>query len=542
MAYFSLFYENQEQENAAKKQSQSQVYYRAKQKTQKKAYFVGSRMVMKEEAMNPSENMPSFFQDLNLEAVFLPEYEGNLSEDIRQLLFSFPQDIQTIIYRQEIYQDLDKPAVYKGLTDFRNGFTEADRLLNYRLHSDHPLQQGKYYLDAAVLYYQSIYKLYHILGEHADSAALTSLLSILKAYLERKDYCEFCLQAESLKDKLEAIYCTLTIAGNVVKVSFERSSEDFSGTVQSVFRQEKACTNPVSLFNQPALNQFENRLMSLVEKEYPKLCKEVIGFTAGSRPLIDATLIKLYKESEFFLSGHRIAERLKEKGFTLTYPDIQKQGGLYLQGICDIKLALSAEKAKDIALNDLVLQEGMKGAFITGANQGGKTTFARSAGQAVYLAMLGMPVIANKAQLCYFGGIYTHFTVEENQLVDNGKLLEELHHLKEILVSAPGKCLYILNEMFSSTTAADTYELTSLLLPQLLEKSGMVLCVTHVPELAEKRDGMASLIAAVREEDGYKRNYKIEPGEAVLSARAIDIALKYHLSGEQIKERMSNGD
>ncbi len=542
MTYFSLFYENPEQEETAKKQSQKQVYYRAKQKIEKKTYFVGSRMMVKEEVTDPAENLPSFFQNLNLDAIFLPWYDGTIPENIKELLFSFPHDTSIIAYRQEIYQDLEKPTVYLGFTEFRKGFAEAERLLNYRLQSDNPLQQGKYYLDAAILYYQTIKGLYYTLKEHAVSTALTTLLPILAAYLERKDYYEFCLHAENLKLKLEAIYCTLSIDGNVVKVSFQQSTEDYFETVQKVFREGEIGIPSICLFNQPVLNQFEGRLMSLVEKEYPKLCKEVLSFAAVSHPLVDEILMRLYKESDFYLSGHSLTERLKEKGFKLTYPQVQKQGTVNLQGICDIKLALTAGKAKEIALNNLLLQEDSQGAFITGANQGGKTTFARSVGQTIYLAMLGMPVIAKKAMLCHFSGIYTHFTVEENQLVNNGKLLEELHHLKEILVSAPDNCFYILNEMFSSTTAADTYELTNLLLPQIFQKYGIVLCVTHVPELARRRDKMTSLIASVREEDGYKRTYKIEPGEAVLSARAIDIALKYHLSREQIKERMANGD
>lgn len=543
MAYFSLFYENSEQETEAKKQSRNQVYYPARRKTEKKTSFVGSRMVVSEELLDTAKNLPCFFQDLNMDAVFLPRYEGGLPEGIKELLFSFPKDIQTITYRQDIYKDLDNPAVFQGMVNFRNNLTEAERLLNYQYQSDSPLQQSKYYLDAAVLYYHSVHGLYNTLKEQqVRSTALNSLLSLLIAYLNREGYYDFYIRAGNLKNQLENICFTLTMAENTVRVRFDKGTGNFGETVRKAFSPEEPFNNSIRLFNQPGFNLFESRLVSLVEKEYPKLCRECLDFTADRQPPADELLVRLYRELEFYLSCHSLAAGLKEKGFPLAYPEFKEQGGFHLQGIYDFNLALSAVKATEITSNDLLLQEGCRGAFITGVNQGGKTTYARSIGQSAYLAMLGMPVIAEKALLPHLNGIYTHFAVEENCQVNNGKLLEELQHLKEILQKAPKNCLYILNEMFSSTTAADACDLTELLLPRLSKKSGSVLCVTHIPELVKRKDGMISLVAAVKEEEGYQRTYRISPGEPGLSARAIDIALKYHLSGEQIKERITYGN
>jgi len=72
MAYFSLFYEDSVQESHAKKQSENQIYYSARQKKERKAVFVGSRMVMSEEVNEITNNLPCFFQDLNLDSVFYP--------------------------------------------------------------------------------------------------------------------------------------------------------------------------------------------------------------------------------------------------------------------------------------------------------------------------------------------------------------------------------------------------------------------------------------------------------------------------------------
>lgn len=542
MAYFSLFYENEEQEASAKGQAQNQVYYPARQKTEKKVVFVGSKMVISEETSNAPNELPCFFQDLNLDSVFLPRYDGSLPEFLKVLLFSFPADNSTIIYRQDIYKDLENPAVFQGLTDFRNYFTEAARLSASSLQSDNLLQQSKYQLDGGVKYYQAVSRLHGVLTGNAVSAAFTSLVSILETYLNREDLTDFYRQACLLKQQLESIDFTLSMTGNTVKVTFSRDTTDFGRDVQKVFRYDENAGDSLRLFNQPGLNPFETKLLSLVEKEYPKLCKECVEFTSSHSWPEEKIITRLYSEAEFYLSNHLLADDLNTRGFTLNYPEYPEQGGFHLTGICNIHLALASARAKNLVLNNLVLQKDERGAWITGVNQGGKTTYARSVGQSVYLAMLGMPIIAGKTRLPHLNGIYTHFTVAENHLVNNGKLLEELKQLKEVLQKSPANCLFILNEMFSSTTAADAYDLTDILLPQLHQKAGTVLCVTHVPELARLKNDMISLVASAGEDESHERNYRICPGEAVLRARAMDIALKYHLSGAQIKERMSNGN
>ena len=99
------------------------------------------------------------------------------------------------------------------------------------------------------------------------------------------------------------------------------------------------------------------------------------------------------------------------------------------RGLYDVCLSLHLDEA--VVGND-VDADGKALVMITGANQGGKSTFLRSVGLAQLMMQCGMFVAAESFRASVCDGVFTHFKREEDATMKSGKLDEELGRMSEI--------------------------------------------------------------------------------------------------------------
>lgn len=170
--------------------------------------------------------------------------------------------------------------------------------------------------------------------------------------------------------------------------------------------------------------------------------------------------------------------------------------------------------------------------LITGANQGGKSTFLRSIGLAHLMMQSGMFVPAESFQATICGEVYTHFKREEDAGMTSGKLDEELSRMSAIADAIGPNCLLLCNESFASTNEREGAEIARQVIRALIAAGVRVVFVTHLFDLAHGfyRQALAHtldtalFLRAERQPDG-QRTFRLIEGEPLPTSYGED---SYH--------------
>ena len=133
--------------------------------------------------------------------------------------------------------------------------------------------------------------------------------------------------------------------------------------------------------------------------------------------------------------------------------------------------------------------------LVTGSNMAGKSTFLRSVGVNIVLAMMGSPVCAKHISVSHLK-VMSSMRISDNLEESTSTFYAELKKLKEIIdaVYANEKAFLLLDEILRGTNSADRHTGSSALLKQLIKHNAAGIVATHDLELAKLSEDFPSNI------------------------------------------------
>jgi len=488
---------------------------------------------------------PDCFRDLHLDQVVEAITAGRSEYRLRGFFHTPLRDVESIVYRHEVFRDLDNAALEAAVRTFADRMRTVRGQLAQAGKLRYPLQQERWFLEAVATYLDAVRDLCRALGElDLRSRGFLGLRAYVAAYAGSPAVAALAAETDRLRQDLAAVVYTLHIHGNRIRIARYAGEADYAAEVEATFRrfrQGAVKDYRVGLPDWPEMNHVEAAILERVALLYPAVFDSLHRYCERHRDFLDGGVAAFDREVQFYLAYLEYCRRFTAAGLSFCYPDVS-----------DRSKAVAARATYDLALADRLLREGrpvvcndfaLRGPerimVVTGPNQGGKTTFARTVGQLHYLASLGCPVPGSEARLFLCDRLFTHFEREERVEDLRGKLQDDLLRLRDILSRATPRSLVIVNEAFTSTSLRDARFLGRRVLERLLALDLLGVWVTFVDELAALGDQIVSMVSTVDPANPARRTFKIVRRPADGRAYAAAIAEQYGLSYERLQERLA---
>ncbi|MGH7781701.1 MAG: MutS-related protein [Candidatus Binataceae bacterium] len=470
-------------------------------------------------------NEAELTQDLELNRLYNAMALGDkdLFEIARKVILSSATDLGTILYRQSVLRDcLVNSSVIKSIYSKAVEAIVREKRESWWLSNKDPGLIVHRSINLLEIFRGLLGELRSIADEHADEFKSEGLIAFF-AMLKRELSDEFLATLQNYLKQLafrDGVLISAELGqglkGNNYVLRWPQDTKQ--SWVSRVFAQRpRAYTfhlHPRDNSGFESLGELKDRGLNLVASTLAQSCDHVLNFFRALR-----------SELAFYLGCLNLYEQLRRKGEPTCFPvpiasDERRHA---FKGLYDVCLTLSMEQR--VVGND-VRAENKELVIITGANQGGKSTFLRSLGVAQLMMQCGMFVPAESfcANVC--DHLFTHYKREEDVTMKSGKLDEELARMSEIVDHLTPNSMVLFNESFAATNEREGSEIARQIISALLERRIKVFFVTHLYECAhafhDRMTENAIFLRAERQPDGG-RSFRLVEGEPLQTSYGEDL-------------------
>jgi len=471
-------------------------------------------------------NAEALIQDLELNTLLraMANDDEFLFEVSRKaLLAGLKSDLTTIRYRQEILKDcLNNPDVVRETYGLAVKATTAKRKGYFGVFGNFPASILHGSMETMRMLVGVLRDLRGVADEHAarfESAGFKIFWAMLmrelsddylgqiEAHLEDLEFRDGVLLSAELGQGNEVANCMLRKAHGKRQSWLEKLlRRGPPGYTVVIAERDEAGARYLSELKDRGINLVASALAQSTDHivSFFEMLRAELGFYAGC------------------LNLHgRLASMEEPTCFPQPQPAAERK--FRFREMYDVCLALTM--ARKVVAN-AVDADGKGLLVITGANQGGKSSFLRGIGLAQLMMQCGMYVGAEFLEAGLCTDLFTHYRREEDATMESGRLDEELGRMSGIVDRITPDAMLLFNESFAATNEREGSEIARQVVTALLEKRIRVCFVTHLFEFAHgifARSLEGTLfLRAERRSDGT-RTFKIEPGEPMETSHGEDL-------------------
>jgi len=469
----------------------------------------------------PDSTTLDMVQDLGLDIIADSMASGD--EFIRsvclQVLTAPLNSAEDIVYRQDITRDaITHPNIFKELYKLSNEVLETKKKSFFWMLSKKPsgvLFSNVRMMESLVGFLDKLKKLATSHTE-TSSAGMRNFFAMIRENLTDEYIKELNRYLNILEFKEGILFSARLGVANRCDKFIPRYKEQEKAGILRLFSRNRGYSFSIDERDEAgfrALSEIKDRALIETATILYRAVSGIMNFFET-----------LKEEVAFYIGAFNLYKTIIQKNYPICFPRINKPFNRQFSGLIDLSLMLVS---KEKVVGNEVELKNKKVVFITGANQGGKTTFLRSAGIAQILFQAGLFIPAEDFSSHINSGIYTHFKREEDTGLKSGKLDDELKRVDKIVEKLKKGSLVLMNESFASTNEQEGSEIAEQVVSAFAESGVEVFYVTHMYTLAKSflsKESVEFLVAEVNEKG--ERTYKIKPGKPLQTSFGKDLFKK----------------
>lgn len=500
----------------------------------------------------------------------------------RKLLTELCDDEEIIGYRQDILNDfLNVPALLPTLYDAITKMLTNDRTSISQIESIDSFTALKGQISSLDCYISCADRLNEFFDGNKGSIksqGLGKLLSYFENISKSGEYAHLKECMAELHRALENRIRSVTVAINFdeemkpISAGVTGYSDKPAGTKPSLFDKilyrgaqfpenvikGKLYTKYVptkSIAKEEDINEIDKAVFSELEKITDRYIRTLSEALSSYKKISFEEIYAVESHLDFYGGAVRFIEGAKAREIKMCRPKIlpPKSRRAHIKGLFDAafyKRISSAEHDKKgdalIVRNDISFDDNARFYILTGANNGGKTTFVRAVGICQLLAQAGLYVPAEECEISICDFIYTCFPKEEKIGINSSRFTTEIKEFTEISKTATDKSLLLMNESLQSTTPKECVDIASELTRIFAIIGVKGIFATHLTDIAfmcgeinsdpDVRSKLKSIVVEINEQTG-ERKYKVSEGMPTQISFAKSVFQKYGIDISRIREK-----